>query len=131
MAVIRDYYCVHCGTVLPDLVEATREIRRRCEKCGRDRTFLPVCNGGCGSRFRHNDFPDDPLFYWGQTSSAVTAHETDPKTGQDTAAATHHTDGAVIHEADRFIGDGKAERRDRYHHKLLTRAGKNRLYSTR
>lgn len=79
--ILRDLYCLVCGTVLPDEALPTLHDMphlRHCPQCNVQRRVGIVCNGGMKTRYRVNDWPDDPEFYRGQIkATTVTAKDSD------------------------------------------------------
>jgi hypothetical protein len=67
--ILRDVYCPECGNIKEDVeLESidTDKYMAHCRRCGNFTTHKLMCNGGVNSRYRFNDFPEDPDFYKGQ-----------------------------------------------------------------
>jgi hypothetical protein len=132
MMFLRDFYCTTCKAVAED-VQATGSVLcvdLHCATCNKATQHEPVCNGGRGSRYRFNDFPDpraDPGFYRGQvTARPPKADERNLSTGQE--KPLEHCHGGVIHESDKYDdSNARGERRDKVQHGEDRRAGKTPL----
>jgi hypothetical protein len=121
--ILRDYFCLQCGEVKFDVAEDTDQLY--CKNCKKKTAHGVVCNGGANSRWRFCDFPDDPEWWQGRTSSKVTAHYKDD---DGVEHKVEHKDGGVIHEQDKFVGDGSSEKRDKIRHNIRKRFGKEKIF---
>lgn len=121
----RDFFCSVCGHEILDIDGIREPFISDCYRCGSETVHYPIANGGIKTRYRHNDWPSDPLWYSGQTDSTITAYEIHPS-GNETPVMDRK--GQVLHEA-RKSTDKRTERRDRIRFHMKKRAGKNILYT--
>jgi hypothetical protein len=114
MSVIRDMYCTQCETVQETISDVSALLE--CHTCSKKTLHKNVCNGGTKTRYRCQDWPSDPAYYRGQTSStSPTCHVHDEETGEETPNVDRHT-GQRMDSDSRFSVDSRAEKRDRIEH---------------
>jgi hypothetical protein len=122
--ILRDMYCSVCSCVsrdvpLPSL--STLTIDAACDECRAVTPHLPVCNGGIKTRFRQQDWPDDPAYYRGQCTCTPATVEV-AATGEKVADLRG---GAPIDQRAQFVNeDRRAERRDRKYHDTDRKKGR-------
>lgn len=122
--IIRDMYCSVCESVardveLPSLGTLTIEVA--CDECRMVTPHLPVCNGGIKTRFRQQDWPEDPAFYRGQcTVSAPTCEVA--ATGEKVGDL--HSDKPIDQRVKFVCEDRRGERRDMKYHETDRKKGR-------
>lgn len=125
--ILRDLTCSVCGNVLADVMMEVNELVREvaCDECRQVTAHTVVCNGGCGVRYRCNDFSSDPADYRGQiTVSPPTCHTVEGDKPVESAK------GGIMHEAPKFTdADRRNERQDRFRFERDRQKGRRPIYS--
>jgi len=119
--VIKDFYCTTCEMVTEDIQVESADISALsifCEGCKEETAHRTLCNGGIKSRWRENDFPDDPSFYRGQCSHECSIRPLDGK-GEVRDLKTGELMADKINNSDK-----KAERMQRRYFKTDKKRGK-------
>ena len=110
MPVLRDMVCQACGTVVEDVMADVRT-RMNCETCGKVTAHKDACRGGIKSRYRFQDWPDDPRFFRGQVT-----HSLEPVVDNKGNVNENIHTGTPVHQAERFGEEQMAIRRDKTEH---------------
>lgn len=117
--VLRDLVCSKCGAVTLDVYVDEMPHLAKCDKCRVVTVHNDRCNGGMGTRFRINDFPDDPAFYRGQVTCEAPTAEVAATGETVTHLHSNKPMGEKYKDADR-----RGERRDRKYHATDRKRGK-------
>ena len=117
--ILRDYYCPACNYVWKDVFEDLDEEEPGCPRC--DKQMERMCNGGTKSRWRFADWPSDPRFYRGQTSSSPPTAVTTDEDGN--VVPLEKKGGGNMHDQERFEPEPRAERRDVIRHDIDRKRG--------